>query len=432
MMEKIVEGKLYVSNDGGKTWTLKEGEATTPATETPAVETPEKKEPVEPGADGDVEKLAADIANKAVEIATTKAVEVVNSRMRSNDNQPQLVSGKKMKLYTTRKGKDVEIDKSAANLLGSWLKSVMYRDHAGAQKAYAEMVNTKLEPLNEGTAAEGGFLVPTLLHNTLIDIVQDASVMAQIATTIDMSGMKTDTLEVDAVATRPLAQWGSENTDKSTSSMTFGQQTLTPYLLASIVPFTKQLRDDSPFNIVQILTAKMAESIAVAEDHAFFTGSGTGRPTGLNTYTFRGRDWGDVAPTYDMINDMYFTLPPAYRAKAVWVANSELIKALSNIKDSNGFPIFRESITQPGMMDFKGRPVYEQNDLEATSLFFGDFSYYWIARKGGIEIDLADQATVGGVSLWQRNLLALRAETRVDGECVLTRAFVETSNINIG
>lgn len=424
--EKIVDGKLYISEDNGNNWKLKSVDE--PKEETSQEEKPTEQPKEETESEAEVEKLTSEIATKAAALAAKSAEE----QFAKLQSKSVTVKEPKVSLYTKRNGEKITIDRTPAKLLGEFLKAKMFRDFNGAKKAFQELVEMKLEPLNETTAAEGGYLVPNLLYNTLVDIVQDAAVMAQIATTIDMSGMKTDTLEVDAVATRPIAQWGSENTDKSTSSMTFGQQTLTPYLLAAIVPFTKQLRDDSPFNIVQILTAKLGESIAVAEDKGFFAGSGSGQPTGLSGYTFRGRNWGDVAATYDMVNDMYFTLPQIYRSRAAWVANGQLLKDLANIKDTTGRPIFTESITNPGFLQFKGRPVYEQNDLPQTSLFFGDFSYYWIARKGGIEIDLADQATVAGISLWQRNLLALRAETRVDGECVLTRAFVATTNINIG
>lgn len=440
--EKVIDGKTFVSVDGGVTWHLKEADPDPDGGEggekkpDNGEEADKKPEGDDANVDKEAEKLGQAIAEKAGQLAAQLAEKQAKAKG-AQPNADISVREPKLKLYTTRKGKAVEISRTPAMYIGNWLKSVLRKDRKGMEEWDQKLAEvTKLEPLNETTAAEGGNLVPTLLYNVLIDIIQDKSVMAQIANTIDMTGMKTNTLNVDAVASRPIASWGSENTDKGTSSMTFGQQSLTPYLLACIIPVTKQLLEDSAFNVTQILTTKLAESIAVEEDKAFFAGSGTGRPTGLNTYTFRGQNFGDVNPTYDLVNSAYWRLPQAYRSRAVWVGNGQLLEALSNIKDNNNMPIFKELITEPGIMGLKGRPVYEQNDLEATSLWFGDFYYYWIARKGGVAIDLSEEATLIGngttISLWQRNLVALRAETRVDGECVLTRGFVEISNINIG
>jgi len=48
-----------------------------------------------------------------------------------------------------------------------------------------------------------------------------------------------------------------------------------------------------------------------------------------------------------------------------------------------------------------------------------------------LRIDIADQATIAGVNLWERNLIAVRVEERIDGELTTTRAFVEISNTGV-
>src|SRR5207237_1424133 len=98
-----------------------------------------------------------------------------------------------------------------------------------------------------------------------------------------------------------------------------------------------------------------------------------------------------------------------YRNSATWVMNSRTMAVVSGLLDTNNRPIFLESALEPGVPFLKGRPVVEQNDLPATSIYFGDLSTYFIAHKGNLQLSVADQATVAGVSLWERNLIAVRA-----------------------
>lgn len=425
--EITVDGKTFVEKDG-------EPEVVKPA-ETPVEEPKEEVESTEAVAEKIADKLAeklAKVIGKSEPDADTKAKQ---KGVQPSDSKVQAFAGK-IKLGHTKSGKLVEMEKQAAALSANWLKAVLQRDRGAMKQAYQELVETKHEPLVEGTDADGGFLAPNVLWTAIVDFLEDAAVMRRIARVIDMTGMNANELDVTSIIGNPSASWTGENVDKSTSSMTFAQQSLTPYKLSVILTMSMELVEDTPFNLVSLATQKLAEAIAVEEDRAFFTGSGSGRPTGLNSYTLRGQNWGDVAPTYDMVNALYWRLPQQYRNNAVWVANGRLLEGLSSVKDTSGLPIFKELITQPGFMGLKGRPVFEQNDLESTSLFFGDFREgYYIATKGGLRINVSDTASInangGHVSFWQRNLIGIRAEERVDGEVVQPRAIVETSNIDV-
>lgn len=214
--------------------------------------------------------------------------------------------------------------------------------------------------------------------------------------------------------------------------MTFNQISLTPYTLAVIVPISKQLRDDTPFNIVSLLAKAMAEGVAKEEDKAFMTANGSGRPTGIDNYTFTTISAGG-AVTFDHINSAYWRLPQAYRKNGFWIMNGRTIEVVSMLKDSNNRPLLLDSgiITEPGIPALKGRPVLEQNDIASSKIFFGDLSAYWIGVKQNLTIDIAEEATIRSINLWERNLIAVRVEERVDGELTTTRSFVEISNTGV-
>ena len=80
-------------------------------------------------------------------------------------------------------------------------------------------------------------------------------------------------------------------------------------------------------------------------------------------------------------------------------------------------------------MDFQheGRPVLEHINL-GISILFGDISAYWIADRTGIRVRVSDEATVASNSAFEKNLVYVRVEERVDGELADTAAFVEITN----
>lgn len=385
-----------------------------------------KKTKKQPSTEEISQKIAGKIVEGLKDIIQAKK-ESKKDKERKKDVIPKVkVSEGKIKLYTLSDGKEVHMPVNEAKIVGEWFKCLLKRDYAGMKQYFQ-----KLEPLVEGTATEGGNLVPTVLYNKLIPLLEDKAVIKPRATVIDMSGMKTNQLNISSITSKPVAQWGSENAAKATSSMTFGQISLTPYLLACIVPISAQLRDDSPFNVVKIVTQALAEAYSKAEEKAFATGSGSGQPTGIDTYTAGRTVNAGGALSFDHINSAYWRMPQAYRNKAVWLMNGYTIEIVAQLKDSQNRPLLLDTgiLTNPGIPALKGRPVLEQNDLPHTSIYFIDLSQYWIGEKLPMTIDIADQATVGGVSLWERNLIAIRLEGRVDGELTTTRAFVEITGI---
>lgn len=382
----------------------------------------------------DVEKMAARIAEKIMgHVTKTKARDEDQDRKKKmaqiQDTDPGGSSyDPEVKIYTTKKGKAVSFKRSEMANLKGWFLSFLKKD---TQKMFE--YHQKLEPLVEGTNADGGFLVPTVLHDKILELLEDQVVVRPRATIVDMTGMKTNQLDISGIASKPRTSWTSENTAKSTSSMTFDQISLTPYKLTSIVTISTEIRDDSPFNVVQLVARAFADAIAKEEDKAFMTGNGSGRPTGIDNYTAGRTVNANNSLSMDVINAAYWRCPQPFRNNAVWIMNSRTIEAIANLKDSNNRPLLLESgiLTEPGVPALKGRPVLEQNDLASSKIFFVDLKQYWIAVKQPMTIDTADQATVGSTNLWESNLIGIKVEERVDGELTETRAFVEVSNTGV-
>lgn len=299
--------------------------------------------------------------------------------------------------------------------------------------ALLENDHTKLDHLSEGTNADGGFLVPAEYANDFVRDRRDAVVMrAAGATQIKTTAA---TFNVPSLSTRPRMYWAAELASKSSTSASFANITLTPYTLAAIMTASNQVLADAKIggSLVSVITDLMTQAIAEFEDRAFFVGSGSGQPTGLNSYTFTEISLGLTTTATELISGM-FRLGQGYRSRAVWFMNGRVLGAIRSLADSQNRPIFIDVMSDeaPNMVGkLLGRPVYEQNDLESSSIFFGDPSYYWIADNGTVSVKISEEASVGGVSAFERNFTAIRVEERVDGELTLANAFIEFTNTGI-
>lgn len=290
----------------------------------------------------------------------------------------------------------------------------------------------KLQILSEGVAADGGYLVPDEFANMIIEDRRDANIMRQIAA--PAINITSDTFHLPNLASRPKATWRNEKAVKNTSTASFGETVFSPHSLASIVPMTNEFVADAQLgvgaSVVNYISGLLAISLAEAEEQAFWTGSGTGQPKGVNQYSLR--TVAAVAPTdvarADAIISGKARTPQGYRQRAVWVGDMGTYEEVAKLKDTQNRYLLSDLAGSETQL-LKGRPVYESNYLEGGSLYFGDYSFYQIVDREGISIKVSDEATVGGQSAFERNLTFIRAEERVDAQLVLPAAVTKVTGL---
>lgn len=292
----------------------------------------------------------------------------------------------------------------------------------------------KLQILSEGTAADGGYLVPEEFANVIIEDIRDISIMRQFASVMTTT---TDTVHIPSLVSRPKAAWRSEKAVKNTSTATFSENVLTPYSLAAIVPLSNELVADAQLgvggSIVNYIAGLMSTAIAEKEEEAFWVGNGTGKPTGVDggAYTLRtiaaGAGASDTQRA-DAIVSAYHNTPQGYRNRAVWVGNMGTWGNVGRLKDSQNRYLLTDLAGSP-TQTLKGRPVYESNFLAGGTLLFGDFSYYQIVDREGISVRVSDEATVAGSSAFEKNLTYVRVEKRVDAELLLPAAVTKVTGV---
>lgn len=168
------------------------------------------------------------------------------------------------------------------------------------------------------------------------------------------------------------------------------QGMLSAYKLGTMIKISNELLNDSAFDLATYIARRFGVRMGNAEERAFITGDGVGKPLGLLAET-GGAKVGVTAAqkdavTFDEIFKLYYALKAPYRKKAQFLCNEALVLQLMTIKDNNGNYIWK-----PGLEI--GKPDTLLNRPLKTSAFmpeikggskvmaFGDYSYYWVADR---------------------------------------------------
>jgi len=275
--------------------------------------------------------------------------------------------------------------------------------------------------LQVGTDSEGGYLAPDEYQRTLIQALEEQNIFRKLAHVISTgSGER----KIPIVASKGTAAWIDEEAQYPESDDAFGMVSIGAYKLATMIKVSEELLNDSVFDVPAYIAKEFARRIGAAEEEAFFTGDGKGKPTGILAAT--GAEVGVTAAgtnviTMDEVMDLFYSLRAPYRRNAVFIMNDSSVKALRKLKTQNGDYIWQPSV-QVGEPDkLLGRPIYTSSympvlEAGAKGILFGDLGYYWVADRQGRSFKRLNElyAPTGQVGF-------LSSE-RVDGKLILPEA----------
>ena len=228
--------------------------------------------------------------------------------------------------------------------------------HAMRDKAITHEVYNALEV---GTDSEGGYLVPDEFQRTLIEALQEQNIFRQLAHVITTSS---GDRKIPVVASKGTASWIDEEGAYPESDDAFTQVSIGAYKLATMIKVSEELLNDSAFDMPSYIAREFARRIGAAEEEAFFTGNGTGKPLGILAAT--GGAETDVtaasatAVTMDEVMDLFYSLRAPYRRKSAFIMNDATVKALRKLKNGNGDYIWQPSVTAGQPDTLLNRPVY--------------------------------------------------------------------------
>lgn len=251
----------------------------------------------------------------------------------------------------------------------------------------------------ENTQASGGYAVPVLIDPTIILTDQETdNPFLALASVKDVN-----TNLWTGVSSAGLSwSFDTESTVVSDDSLTsMAQPSVRIHMARGFIPYSIEVEQDwAGFQ------GEMGKILAAGYDELlvskFSTGSGTNEPYGVIT-ALDATAGSEVTSTtdgafgFEDVYKVWKNLPQKYRRNASWMMSVDINNKIRQFGASNVYHAATVALPAGAAEILFGRPVYENPyfpDFDSTTgavnrLVIGDFSNYVIARRAGMNVELA-------------------------------------------
>ena len=274
----------------------------------------------------------------------------------------------------------------------------------------------------EGKYADGGYLVPAITRAEIIRLIPTFGQARGLVRVLPMG--KAATLNIPSKLTGPTPAAVSEGAQISSSKPTLTVIQLVAKKFGEIVVLSNELIDDANVDIQNYIIELLAETLGTLEDAQVFAGTGslfTGIFNASSTYGNQIFKATAAGITYDDIIDCTYGVDQRYLRNAKWLMHRTVMGTVRKLTDSDGNPIFYPAAGgQPAMLNgypiemIENAPDADTVTASMPLLVLGNTQKYSLfADKKQVSIKLSDEASVGGTSLFEYDLAAIRVLERI-------------------
>jgi len=274
-----------------------------------------------------------------------------------------------------------------------------------------------------GTDSEGGYTVPTLLSDKIIQSMQDFGGMRSVATILTTGKGE----QIDHTTNDDTGNVGAlltENSAVSEQDTVFGTKALNAYKYSSkIIKVSRELLNDSIVDMDAHLRGILAERLGRITNTHYTTGSGSSRANGVATAASAGKTAASsTAITFDEIYDLMDAMDPAYeQGNERFMINKSTLTAIRKLKDGNSQYLWSPP-TAAAPAAIAGVPYTINQDIAsigsgAKCVLYGDFKKYVIRDVKGLEMFRFDELYAANYQV------AFSAFLRTDGDLMDTAAI---------
>lgn len=273
----------------------------------------------------------------------------------------------------------------------------------------ASLLDIEQKSLSTSPDRDGGYLVPSHLHDRLYATLQSSSVMRELATVREISSSALELL-IDKDAAD--VGWVSEKQERpETKTPELAKIRINVHEMYAKPRATQKLLDDASLNVEDWLSQKIAHKMALMENAAFITGDGDNKPKGILAYETVSKaqwEWGKLEDIKTGVNgkfevghevstllDLFHALKPQYLPGASWLMSRVAQGVLRKLQD----PGSHQYLWQPPLAGtpnptLLGYPIVISDDMPtltanqpSKSLLFGNFKEgYHIVDRTGIRV----------------------------------------------
>jgi len=255
--------------------------------------------------------------------------------------------------------------------------------------------------VNETTAAEGGYLVPDEFVPTLISMLENFGVARRLCTIIPM---KTDTIKFPKLTGGLTTYWVGEGQTIPKASPTFAEVTMNAKKMATLVPLTSEILEDSSIAIANLIATLIAQAIAKEEDRITFVGKTADAPWNgaladssvvQSPLPATKTHFYDV--TADNLADVIASMTPMQAEGSIFACHRTIFNVLRKLKSTTGEYIYtspRDSST-PG--EIWGYPIHINETMPSIAasaadtpfIFFGNPKHIYLGDRRNMTMALS-------------------------------------------
>ena len=298
------------------------------------------------------------------------------------------------------------IDRTIA--LNERMQNVSLREVPKTEVAMAEMTNEEKDAKvfenmirnykNETftTKADGQATIPSTIASKIIDKVVEISPIFRLADRYNIKGKITLPKYNSQTSTLSM-QYVAEGTSATPNELKLTNIELDGYLASTLSYVSNSLINNSAFDIVGFVIAKMAQAIALFIEGELLKGT-EGKVEGLSTIpaSMIVTTESATAITTDELMDVQDKVIDKYQGASIWIMNRTTRSAIRKLKDKEGQYLLNKDLNSKWGYTLLGRDVYCSDQVDGigagkTAIFYGDFSGLAVKVSEDVEMKILDQ-----------------------------------------
>ena len=295
-------------------------------------------------------------------------------------------------------------------------------------------VGTIKATLQESINDLGGFTVPEDYRAMMVKRLSEMAIIRQNARVVTTNRDAVEYPKLEGGNNRYTSAvrvtWVDEqpsNANVALTNPTFGMLRVPVHTVMARTDISRNMLEDSAFNIIGEVSRLFAEAAAIDESDQFLTGTGGGTPYGI-----LGERNGSAASPVDGVEsvatgasstmqadgviDLAYSLPAQYRSNAVFIGARTTMRDIRKFKDSQNRYIWEDNYQAGQPPRILGYSALESESVPAVAvnaypLLFGDLGGYLIVDRVGMTIERVEDSTTVGT-----NKVALFMRRRLGGQ----------------
>ena len=260
-------------------------------------------------------------------------------------------------------------------------------------------------PLNEGTPAQGGYLVPDDEYGRIVAKRDEESIISRLGLLRVTTDRDKYNFPVEATSLSRFTIVAEEGPiSAAEDEPVFGQEPITIYNFKKLIKVSEEILEDENSGLEMFLNDAIGRALADTENYYALVGAGTTEPEGA----FVGGTPGltlldDVTISPGEIPTLMGKLGSPYHNGAVWVMNPATWFYLKGIQGSPF--VFTDGVARmSGTVDgptLEGYPVVLNSNVPSyavasnKSLLFGNFNYMGFVTNRGLRIRRLNELYAG-------------------------------------